>query len=74
MKISTNCSGRRGKEQKYDGARPVQTNTLDRGREGSWEVGRAGLQTLEIQQADCFAPASVFCNDSLMVSPEVPLG
>lgn len=44
MNVSTNHSRYREKEQQYGGARPVQTSTLDRGGEGSLEVGRAGLK------------------------------
>ena len=43
MKISTNRSRYREKEQKYGGACPVQTTTLDRGA-GRLEGGKAGLQ------------------------------
>lgn len=68
MKISTNRSRYREKEQKYGGACPVQTTTLDRGAEGGLRVGRQACSlagwTLEMEQADRFASASVFCNDS----------
>lgn len=41
-----------------------------------WEGQACSLagRALEMEQADRFASASVFCNDSLMVLPGAPLG
>ena len=56
----------------------LQKSTLDRGAEGGLGVGRQACSlagwTLEMEQADRFASASVFCNDSLMLLPRAPLG
>lgn len=70
MKVRPKCSGHRRKEQD-DGAHPMQRRALDKGGEGSWEVGKTRLRGWLAR----YLRSLILQMFSVMkVLPEVPLG